>query len=246
LGYPSRLSALLLATASLVWGGTACSSNVTLADYDAMSPAGCTYGNFTFSNFSYQYLLGLALPETADPNVTATQINVTIDGPNSSPTVAFQPTQDWVASAGFQTQIDIGYTVTVSLGPNMGSSWATLTGTAEDRGGSPSNITSQLGYSPGGTLHPSIFPDSGGFGSGGLALNNVAAVTVGDLITLDSGGSGGTSPNTTTLTEFQQNFTQMPEPASALVVALGLLTCGWLAFRRSRRAASGTSPKISS
>ena len=250
-----RLSGLLLVASPALWASGICSSLNTLQDYINQGIGGCQFGNAIFSNFSYVYTLGLnpLNPDMVDPNVTASQVQVTASGPALSPSLNFQAldpaTNPWQASEGFQTQILIGYTVSVPLATPMGGTSIALTGTVEDLGPDPPNassdLTSTISFSTTlTTLQPSLYPSScsppaticTGSSQAATGLNGVQQVTVGDLITLNSGGANASSPNTATLSEIQQTFSETPEPSTLLAVGLGLLVCGWLAARQTRRA----------
>lgn len=241
MGNKLRLWALLLVGSPAVWATSLC-SNTTLDQYISNNPGGCQIGNTIFSNFSYVYTRGLGPPETVDPDVPASDVQIQIAGSPSSPILQFLAT--WVASSGFQTQITIGYTVSVPAADPLTGTSASLSGTVQNLGGIPSSIDSQFGIAPpGALLTPDLLTSVCGSSAttctssvgSATSLPRITQITVGDLITLDSGGTTGASPNTATLTEFQQGFDQSPEPSTLAAVCLGLALCGWLA-RRPRRA----------
>jgi hypothetical protein len=256
-----RLCGLLLAASPALSASGLCSSSTTLQEYINLGTGGCQAGNAIFSNFSYIYTLGLnpSNPDHVDPNVTASQVQVTVSGSTLSPSLIFQAldpaTNPWQASDGFQTQIDIGYTVSAPPASPIGGTSIAFTGTVEDLGpdppNAPSDITSTISFNTSlTTLNPSLYPSScvppaticTGSPQAATGLNSVQQVTVGDILTLDSGGALNpttfipSSPNTATLGDFQQTFSETPEPSTLLAVGLGLLVCGWLAARKTRRA----------
>jgi PEP-CTERM motif-containing protein len=228
-----RLCGLLLAASPALSASGLCSSSTTLQEYINLGTGGCQAGNAIFSNFSYIYTLGLnpSNPDHVDPNVTASQVQVTVSGSTLSPSLIFQAldpaTNPWQASDGFQTQIDIGYTVSAPPASPIGGTSIAFTGTVEDLG-------------PSSCVPPATICT--GSPQAATGLNSVQQVTVGDILTLDSGGALNpttfipSSPNTATLGDFQQTFSETPEPSTLLAVGLGLLVCGWLAARKTRRA----------
>ncbi|MGO9258435.1 MAG: PEP-CTERM sorting domain-containing protein [Bryobacteraceae bacterium] len=242
-----RLCGLLLAASPALWASGLCSSLVTLQDYINQGIGGCQFGNAIFSNFSYTYNLDLipGNPDNVDPNVTASEVQVTASGSAFSPVLNFQAV--WTASDGFLTQIDIGYTVSVPPALPIEGTSVAFSGTVEDLGPdppyAPSDVMGTINFSTSlTTLNPSLYPSTCPplpnlcSAQGATNLNGVQQVTVGDLITLNSGGANGSSPNTATLSDFQQTFSEIPEPSTLLAAGLGLLVCGWLAARKTRRA----------
>ncbi len=247
MGYKLRFWGLLLATSPALWATPLC-SDTTLNNYTALGTGGCQIGNAIFSNFSYTYTLGLSNPDTVDPAVTSSDVTVTVGGSLFSPELIFQtlnPSFLWQASDGFQTQIDVVYTVTVPAITPIEDSSVNFTGTAQNNGGLPSNITSQFSFSSTpATLTPFLYPSNCGPAatactstmSGEIGLSNVLQITVGDLITLDSAGAVNSSLNVAKVSEFDQTFGEVPEPSTLLALGLGLLACAWPLVRQARRA----------
>jgi hypothetical protein len=238
-----RLCGILLAASAALWAQPPCSNSVTLLDYLNLPggpTGGCQFGNAIFSNFSFSYPVG------SGGNPAASGVDVTVTGSTTSPTLNFAAL--WSASGGSAIQILIGYTISVLPSSPIEDTSIDFSGGVQDIGPdppfNPSNITSSIEFSTSLTaLSPSLYPSSCGPGSiactgsaqAATGLGGVAEVTVGDLFTLDSGGTGNASPNTATLSNFQQTFSEAPEPSTLLAVGLGLLGCGWLAVRRIRR-----------
>jgi hypothetical protein len=237
-----RVWIFLLGMSSALCATPLC-SNTTLNVYIALGTGGCQIGNTIFSNFSYTDSL-LSLSDTVDQSVPSSDVDVTIGGTAIAPTLLFTTTNlQWQALDGFQTLVDIGYTVTAPAATPIESSSSGVTGTVQANGGFSSDVNAQLNYSFDSTIlspNPVLVPSVCGSSattctntvSSVITLGNVLEVTVGDIITLDSGGSGNSSPNVATLTQVQQTFSEVPEPSTLLVVGLGLLGCGWLVVRR--------------
>jgi hypothetical protein len=253
MGHKWRLWAVFLAASPALWSAPMCTST-TLNNYVSLGLGGCQIGSAIFSNFSYTYTVGLLgppnPPDTSDPVVTASDVTVDVAGSLFAPDLIFQasmPGFPWQASNGFQTQIDLVYTVTVPALTPLEDSSAGISGTVQNNGGFPSNITSTFSYSSTfGALTPSVFPSNCGPAattctsavSGEIGLSNLLQVTVSDLITLDSGGTANSSSNVPTLSQFEQSFGEVPEPSSLLTMTFGLALWGWLALRARRTAQS--------
>ncbi|HTX35008.1 MAG TPA: PEP-CTERM sorting domain-containing protein [Bryobacteraceae bacterium] len=243
MGYKLRLWGLLLAFSPALWATPLC-SDTTLNNYTALGTGGCQIGNAIFSNFNYNYTLG----DTVDPAVSSSDVTVSVGGSLFSPELTFQtsnPSIPWQASDGFQTQFYIVYTVTVPTTTPIEDSSVDFTGTVQNNGGLPSNITSQFSFSStGATLTPFLYPANCGPAatsctstvSGEIGLNNLLQVTVEDLITLDSAGTANSSLNVASVSEFDQTFGEVPEPSTLLVLGLGLLACAVAVVRQARRA----------
>jgi len=233
----------LVLAASPALATTMC-ANATLASYIGQnSSGGCQLGNAIFSNFQYNDVVSGGDPN--DPVVPNTDVMISTGGPLTSPSLTFTTVNlAWQATGGFHNQITLSYTVTaLGSSPIQGSS-TELSGTVQNLGGLPSSVSGVYDFffnstetSQSGMLVPSdcgagatTCADTGSSGSG---LGPTTQVTIGDLITLDSGGSNGSSPNEATLTQLQQTVSESPEPSTMAATGLGLLA-GWFAMRRLR------------
>ena len=242
--YQWRLWGLLLAASPALWAAPMC-TNTTLNTYTA-SGYTCQIGNAVFSNFSYNDDVGLGLTDDLDPVVAASDVTVNAGSSLFVPELMFSASTTgfpWQASGGFQNQITLAYTVTVPSTTPIEDSFVDLSGSVQNKGGLPSNITSTFNFSPSfNKLTPSLNPSNCGPAattcmstvSADLAIASLLQITVTDVITLDSGGFADSSPNVTTLTEFDQSFGEVPEPSAWLAVAFGLAACGWLGAGKTR------------
>lgn len=250
MGTNLRLCGLLLAVSCASWAVPLCTDS-NLQQYINLGSGGCQVGTTLFSNFTYLYnFIGA---DGSDTPVAAGNVGVALGGSASAPVLTF--TGPWQVTNGFQSLLDIGYTVCAlnSLGgcsgtpvsPFEGAS-LTFDASVDDLGApndDPSNIKSNLDLFPQGAsviiLQPSLYPSACASGCPGVtasaSLETVQQLTVGDQFTLDSGGTGSGSANTATLTSFSQQFSDAPEPATLAVVGMGLLGCGLAALRRRKR-----------
>jgi hypothetical protein len=234
---------VLLASAMLRAAPLPCSDYSTLSAYIGAGSTGCQAGNILFSNFSYSFS-----PLSTDPAFTAvlsTSVTVGVSSSQDAPTLTFQG--QWTATDGYQTELNIFYTAVALTPLPIGSSSVSFTGTVQNLGGYPSNITSDLHISPPNpapiiTLTPSLTPSAcvsmpstcTASAQAVASFSGAAQVTVQDILYLDSGGTGsGSSLNTATLSQIQQTIADAPEPSTLLAVGLGLLVCGCMAARKS-------------
>jgi len=214
------LLALVIGTSSLGMAG-ACASG-TLADYTAAGFS-CTIGSLTFSGFSYTD--GAFGGATAIP---ASGVAVT---PVTGSELGFQFSAPWVASASQGVDSEISYTVTAS-GTSITDLILSMAGFGFTDGGDVS--VAETSVAP--PLSLLVFDNATGMvPSDTVTLAGVSSLTVTKDIAVVGGGSG-TGHLSVVFNEFSTS--NVPEPASMLLLGSGLL--GLAGYVRRRRASQSS------
>jgi hypothetical protein len=216
-------AALMLAT--FASAAPVCVDSDSLADYIALGEEGCMIGDKVFSDFSYVFSgTGTTIPSSA--------VTVTTDPTPLNPGVIFNA--PWFAAPGTIIDVAIGFTVT---GPNIkdasivvgGLTGGFLTGAEDLCLGDAWDVSSCEGteLSPAMTVANGSLSDSIDWFD---EYGPVSQVGVFKDITLENfTGSTGVS-----FSLISQNFSQVPEPSTLLLMGGGLLALG-LARRRAIR-----------
>lgn len=214
----------------------------TLADYLALE-SGCTIEDKVFSDFTYNNIVQPA--EDGLNVVAATSITVIPDATALNPGLTIQG--GWTSFGGTTSDILIGFTVTVLPGGNAikdatlsiaGSAtvgnaaviagetlWLGCTGPCEDS-------ASLLALDLAGTANDQLFDST--------TFDPVWVVTIQKDILLV--GNCGDQPdgcflNFATLSIINQNFSEVPEPATLTLLGTGLLAIGGKLRRRMKKGA---------
>lgn len=216
-----------------------CGSGVLLSTW--LTPGfSCSVGDKTFSNFTYtDSSTGGALA------IPATGVTVTTVGPAGSgatvvgPNIGLQFNAGWSANAGQETDAAIGFTVTVSSGPQL----ITDLGLAQVSGilapGTASVVELACGTST--TCTPNAFST--------ITLQNSTTTSVSSTTLLNAqfgflnvmkdidvnGGSTGFADLSLVTDTFSQ--TAVPEPVSLSLLGGGLAFLGLARWRRSGKKA---------
>ena len=224
-----KLSILLAITLAIFVSAASaaplCVSGGTMASYEALGSGGCVIGNTLFSNFIYLNTFsgtGVAVPDTT--------VFLTPVGDTLNPGIVFS-SNGWTIPSGSPTDdslVDstIKFTVSVMDGTSLledgtltltsyavsGTGFADITETIK-----PSSVQLQVD-SGGPFVSHQYFPPT----------NSVSVLK--DLVVAVPQGSIGTA----SIGSFEEDFSEAPEPVSAVLIGSGLLGLGlW-----RRRAAS--------
>lgn len=201
----------------------------TMPAYVGQGSVGCTIGDKLFSNFVYLSTAsgtGISVPSSA---VTMTPVNAgTLD---PGPGIVFS-SSGWsvpsVALVNSFVDSSIAFDVTVLDGrPIIDDGYLSLTGFALSGTGTV-DITETI--SPSGTQ---LQVDGSGPFVSHKFFTPVSSVHV--LKELLVTVPGGTSPGSASITSFEEDFSQNPEPVGTILVGSGLLALGFLRRRATSR-----------
>jgi hypothetical protein len=225
-----KLSVLLAITLVFVSAASAaplCVAGGTMASYKSLGSGGCTIGNALFSNFIYLSTAsgtGAVVPDTA--------VFLTPAGDTFNPGIVFSTT-GWTIPSGSLTDdslVDSTIKFTVSI----------LDGTSTLEDGTltlSSYAVSGTGFADiTETIKPSSIQlqvDSGGPFVSHLYFPPTNSVSVlKDLVVAVPQGSTGTA----SISMFEEDFSEAPEPVSTVLIGSGLLGLGLWRRRAVRRA----------
>ena len=199
----------------------------TMAAYVAQGAVGCTIGDKLFSSFLYGSTgsgTGVAVP--------ASQVFLTPVGAGTfNPGIIFSSNAWLVPSVGATNSFvdsSIAFDVTVLDGrPIIDDGYLSLTGFALSGTGIV-DITETI--SPSGTQLQ--VDGSGPFVSHKFFTPGSQVHVLKDLLVTVP---GGTSPGSASITSFEEDFSQIPEPVGTILVGSGLLALGFLRRRATSR-----------
>jgi hypothetical protein len=215
------LAVAVIALASTASAAPVCLTGGTLASYQALGSGGCMIGDLRFSNFSY-----VGTSQGQGSTVANTQVFLTPVGSgtlNPGPGIIFSSTGWSVPRAANNNDSFVDSTIGFIVSTISGSqviddgtltlSSFTVTGTGVGHIAETINATSLQVDSGGPLVSRQVF-----------ALTNTVTVSKDLRVTVPTG-----NPNSGTaqINSFEEDFSEVPEPAASVLLGSGLLALGF-------------------